>query len=255
MHHHPFFVDREMTDDKLRIWDSVSKTDPSATKNFTGMGGFKGTAIKPTYLMLKATEQWGPCGEGWGWTILEDRFDEGAPLQAPTKEWPDAPIIRAVLHTIRLELWYLGKDGKKCTVQHYGHTPFVLLQGGRIITDWEAAKKSTTDAIGKCLQPLGFAADIHMGMFDDASYVEAVRDEVAIEKAEDKVEEEERQKQERLDYIASVISLMGGAQSANELKKIHDTAVRKLSARRDDKAITRIAREFDEQKSRFGDQP
>jgi hypothetical protein len=237
--------------DNTRIWDQVNTTDPSATKNFTGMGGFKGTAIKPTYLMRKATEIFGPCGEGWGWTVLEDRFDEGGPLQAPTKEWPDAPRINAKLHTLKIELWYLGKGGQKCTVQHYGHTPFVLLQQGKIITDWEAAKKSLTDAIGKCLQPLGFAADIHMGMFDDAAYVEAVRDEVALEKAEDKVEEEERQKQARLDYIQSVVDLLKGAQSANELKKIHDVAVKKLAARNDNKAVTRVAREYDEQKPRF----
>jgi len=237
--------------DNTRIWDQVNTTDPSATKNFTGMGGFKGTAIKPTYLMRKATEVFGPCGEGWGWTVLEDRFDEGGPLLAPTKEWPEAPRINAKLHTIKIELWYLGKDGQKCTVQHYGHTPFVLLQQGKIITDWEAAKKSLTDAIGKCLQPLGFAADIHMGLFDDAAYVEAVRDEVALEKAEDRVEEEERQKQARLDYIQSVVDLLKGAQSANELKKIHDVAVKKLAARNDNKAVTRIAREYDEQKPRF----
>ncbi|RJX83456.1 hypothetical protein [Pseudomonas sp. LS-2] len=237
--------------DNTRIWDQVNTTDPSATNNFTGMGGFKGTAIKPTYLMRKATEVFGPCGEGWGWTVLEDRFDEGGPLQAPTKEWPDAPRINAKLHTLKIELWYLGKGGQKCTVQHYGHTPFVLLQQGKIITDWEAAKKSLTDAIGKCLQPLGFAADIHMGMFDDAAYVEAVRDEVALEKAEDKVEEEERQKQARLDYIQSVVDLLKGAQSANELKKIHDVAVKKLAARNDNKAVTRIAREYDEQRPRF----
>lgn len=235
----------------MRIWDQVDTTDPSATKNFTGMGGFKGTAIKPTYLMRKATEVFGPCGEGWGWTVLDDRFDEGAPLQAPTKEWPEAPRINAKLHTLKIQLWYLGKDGQKCTVEHYGHTPFVLLQGGKIITDWEAAKKSLTDAIGKCLQPLGFAADIHMGLFDDAAYVDAVRDEVALEKAEDRVEEEERQKQARLDYIAEVVNLLKGAQSANELKKIHDVAVRKLGARNDNKAVTRITREYDEQKPRF----
>jgi hypothetical protein len=153
-----------MSTTNMRIWDQVDTTDPSATKNFTGMGGFKGTAIKPTYLMRKATEIFGPCGEGWGWTVLEDRFDEGAPLSAPTKEWPEAPLINAKLHTLKIQLWYLGKEGQKCTVEHYGHTPFVLLQQGKIITDWEAAKKSLTDAIGKCLQPLGFSADIHMGM-------------------------------------------------------------------------------------------
>lgn len=230
--------------DNTRIWDQVDTTDPSATKNFTGMGGFKGTAIKPTYLMRKATEVFGPCGEGWGWTVLEDRFDEGGPLQAPTKEWPEAPRINAKLHTLKVQLWYLGKDGQKCTVEQYGHTPFVHLQQGKIITDWEAAKKSLTDAIGKCLQPLGFAADIHMGLFDDAAYVETVRDEVAIAKAEDKVAEEDRQKQERLDYIKSVIDTMAGAQSAQELKKIHDVAVRKLTLRKDTKGAERISLEW-----------
>lgn len=230
--------------DNTRIWDQVDTTDPSATKNFTGMGGFKGTAIKPTYLMRKATEVFGPCGEGWGWTVLEDRFDEGGPLQGPTKEWPDAPRINAKLHTLKIQLWYLGKEGQKCTVEHYGHTPFVLIQGGKIITDWEAAKKSLTDAIGKCLQPLGFAADIHMGLFDDAAYVETVRDEVALNKAEDRLAEEERQKQERLDYIKSVVDTMQGAQSVQELKKLHDHAVRRLTARNDAGGVKRIAKEL-----------
>lgn len=230
--------------ENTRIWDQVETTDPSATKNFTGMGGFKGTAIKPTYLMHKATQVFGPCGEGWGWTILEDRLDDGAPIQMPTKEWPDAPIILAKLHTIKLELWYLGKDGQRCTIQQYGHTPFVFLQKSGVMTDWEAAKKSTTDAISKCLQPLGFAADIHMGMFDDSAYVDAVRDEVAIEKAESRQEEEDRQKQERLDYIKSVLESMKGAQTTHELKKIHDVAVRKLGARRDEAGVARIVKEW-----------
>ncbi|BBP60404.1 hypothetical protein [Pseudomonas sp. St316] len=234
-----------------RIWDQVDVTDPSATKNFTGMGGFKGTAIKPTYLMHKATEVFGPCGEGWGWTVLEERFDEGGPLQAPTKEWPDAPRINAKLHTLKLELWYLGKDGQKCTVQHYGHTPFVHLQQGKIVTDWEAAKKSLTDAMGKCLQPLGFSADIHMGLFDDAAYVETVRDEVAISKAEDRVAEEERQKQERLDYIKSVVDTMRSAKSAHEVKKIHDHAVRILAARKDTGAVQRINKELHDLSPKF----
>jgi len=227
-----------------RIWDQVDVTDPSATKNFTGMGGFKGTAIKPTYLMHKATEVFGPCGEGWGWTVLEERYDEGAPLQAPTKEWPDAPRINAKLHTLKVEFWYLGKDGQKCTIVQFGHTPFVYLQGGKIMTDWEVSKKSLTDAIGKCMQPLGFSADIHMGLFDDAAYVDAVRDEVALEKAENRVEEEERQKLERLDYLKSVIENMQGAQTPHERKKIHDVAVRQLTLRKDEKGAARISLEW-----------
>lgn len=176
---------------------------------------------------------------------------DGAPLQAPTKEWPDAPLINAKLHTLKVQLWYLGKDGQKCTVEQYGHTPFVYLQQGKILTDWEVAKKSLTDAIGKCLQPLGFAADIHMGLFDDASYVDAVRDEVAMNKAEDRVAEEERQKQERLDYIKSVVENMRSAKSAHEVKKIHDHAVRILAARKDTNAVQRINKELQELSPKF----
>lgn len=239
-----------MTDDmfkqkpNMRIWDQVDKTEPSATKAYTGMGGFKGTAIKPTYLMRKATEVWGPCGESWGWTVLEDRFDEGAPLQAPTKEWPDAPRINSKLHTLKVQLWYLGKDGQKCTIEHYGHTPFVLLQGGKIITDWEAAKKSLTDAIGKCLQPLGFAADIYMGMFDDTGYVNQLKAEEAIENAEDKEAEIARQEAERLAYIKGLIESMNGALSLREATKIHDSAIRILTARKDQAGMRRVIKEL-----------
>ncbi|MFW3895325.1 hypothetical protein [Pseudomonas bharatica] len=240
-----------MSNINMRIWDQVDTTDPSATKNFTGMGGFKGTAIKPTYLMRKATEVFGPCGEGWGWTVLEDRFDDGAPIQAPTKEWPEAPLITAKLHTVKIQLWYLGKDGQRCTVEHYGHTPFVHLQQGKIITDWEAAKKSLTDAIGKCLQPLGFAADIHMGLFDDASYVETVRSEVAIEKAEDQAAEQERQRLERLDWLKSSVETMAGAVTMHELKILNTRFIKSATARNEAAFIRRITEAFEERKAQL----
>ena len=235
----------------MRIWEQVETTDPSATKNFTGMGGFKGTAIKPTYLMRKATEVFGPCGEGWGWEVLEERFDEGAPLQAPTKEWPEAPRINAKLHTVKIKLWYLGKDGQKCAVVHYGHTPFVLLQSGKIVTDWEAAKKSLTDAIGKCLQPLGFAADIHMGMFDDASYVDAITEEFNLEKAEDKDAEALRQKEARLDWLNSAVETLSKALTTRELKLLHAKYTREADRRKETAFIARIARAFEERKAFF----
>ncbi|WP_434559797.1 hypothetical protein [Pseudomonas sp. R1-6] len=90
-----------------------------------------------------------------------------------------------------------------------------------------------------------------MGLYEDAAYVDAVRDEVAMIKAEDKVAEEERQKQERLDYIRSVVETMQGAQSLQELKKIHDHAVRRLTARKDDTAVRRIAKELKDLSAKF----
>lgn len=235
----------------MRIWNVVEKTDPEMTKSYTGMGGFKGTAIKPTYLMRKATEVFGPCGEGWGWTVVDERYDEGAPLQAPTKEWPEAPLILAKLHTLRIELWYVGSDGKKCTVTHYGHTPFVLLQGGKIVTDWEAAKKSLTDAISKCLQPLGFAADIHMGMWDDRDYVAERKEESALEQAENKEAALARQQQERLDWLKKALETMAGAVTVNELSKLHASYVRSASRRNEQNFVKRLAMAFEERKAQL----
>ena len=40
-------------------------------------------------------------------------------------------------------------------------------------TDEEAPKKSLTDALSKAMSWLGFAADIHLGRWDDNKYVNA----------------------------------------------------------------------------------
>ena len=144
---------------------------------------------------------------------------------------------------------YLGKDGQKCTVQHYGHTPFVLLQSGKIITDWEAAKKSLTDAIGKCLQPLGFAADIHMGMFDDPTYIDTVRNEIELEKADDKDAEIARQKLERLDWLNSSIELLTSAVNLHELNILNVRFVREATRRKEPKFIARLTRAFEQRKT------
>src|SRR5688572_25015613 len=50
----------------MAIWDAVSRTDPAHTKSFSRAGGFKGTAIKPIWIIRRLTEQFGPCGVGWG---------------------------------------------------------------------------------------------------------------------------------------------------------------------------------------------
>ena len=91
---------------------------------------------------------------------------------------------------------------------------------------------------------LGFSADVFLGMFDDAEYVNQLKDEELIEHAEDQEAERARQQQERLDYIKSVIDTMAGAQSPQELKKIHDAAVRKLTLRKDTKGAERISLEW-----------
>lgn len=134
------------------LWDSVCKTDPSHTKKFTKAGGFSGTAIKPFYLMHKATETFGICGIGWGWNELEN-------------------IVVGGVWCSKVELWFM-QNNQRGAIQQWGQTVMQGKNKNGEFVDEEAPKKAVTDAVTKCLSYLGFAGDVHMGLFDDSKYVD-----------------------------------------------------------------------------------
>lgn len=160
--------------ENLRIWDALGRTDPSHTKGFNRAGGFKGTAIKPIYIQKRLTEQFGPCGIGWG--MGEPSFQV---VQA------DGEIL--VYCTVRCwhtdpqhALWGVGGD-KVQTKRSNG-----------AFNDDEAFKKAFTDAVGNAFKSIGVGADVHMGQFDDDKYVTARKAEVAQEALAGEMLESER---------------------------------------------------------------
>lgn len=152
--------------DNLAIWNAVEATDPAFTKQFSKGGGFKGTATNATYLIKKATNQFGPIGIGWGWTILEEKIVEGAASGTHVDK----------LHYLKLKLWYIW-NGQRGEIEHFGQTMLVGKNKNGPFTDEEAPKKSLTDALSKAMSTLGFAADIHLGMYDDNRYVNDLKDD------------------------------------------------------------------------------
>lgn len=174
-----------MSSDNLALWKSVEKTDPDATKPFQRGGGYKGTAIKPMYLIKKATQQWGPIGARWGCNIVSDELLDGSPIVVG-----GAVVGHTKIHKIVIDLWYPSPDGTVGHAPGVGVTEFCgQRRSGDTYTDEEAPKKSLTDALTKALSWLGFAADVHMGRFDDTKYVDQVRDEMSRE--HDKAEKDE----------------------------------------------------------------
>lgn len=147
----------------LELWEKVEKTDPEHTKAFAKGGGFKGTAIKPIYLIKKATELWGPAGDKWGWLVLDEKIHDGAPMMIAERH-----IGYEKLHSVRIGLWYPGSKGHG--VESFGHTIMAGSNKYGPFTDDEAPKKSLTDAIGKALHYLGFSADVYFGQFDGSKY-------------------------------------------------------------------------------------
>lgn len=230
-----------MSEQNMQIWSKVDKTDTRFTKK-AKVNGQDITSLSGTAMVMKATELFGPVGIGWGWRIVEERFDEGHEIF--TGEGDKRVCIgREIGHTVKISLWFMQED-KRGEIEQYGCTRYQYKTSYGMTTDGEAPKKSLTDAIKKALSMLGFSADVFLGLFDDQDYVQQLEAEQAIEQAEDREAEIERQKQERLDYIKSVVETMQGAQSMQELKKLHDHAVRRLTARNDDTAIKRIAKEL-----------
>ena len=171
--------------ENMALWASVSRTDPAATKNFQRSGGFRGTAISPMYLIQKATELWGPMGGKWGVRIVSEKTIEGAPLLHETL----GKIGCEIVHQVQIELIY--PEG---TVPAFGQTLMVGRNKNGFYTDEDAPKKSLTDALTKALSWIGFAADVHMGLFDDVKYVEQTRKEFA----EEKITKKDREAREKL---------------------------------------------------------
>lgn len=142
---------------KTDIWDRLGKTDPSHTKEFKRSGGFSGTAIKPMWAYRRMTEEFGPCGIGWG--IGKPEFD----IQ-------DCGEVRLVYCTASVWYWQANAPEKAEVFGVGGDTVQGKNKYGATYDD-EAFKKAYTDAITNALKMIGVGADVHMGMFDDSKYV------------------------------------------------------------------------------------
>ena len=229
-----------MKTDNMSIWSQVEKTAPEATKA-AKVNGQQITSISGHHMVKRATEVFGPVGIGWGWTVAEERFDQGGEIRNDKGEI----LGHEVGHTIRIRLWFM-QDGKHGEVEQYGCTPFTYKSKWGVTTDTEAPKKSLTDAIKKALSMLGFSADIFLGMYDDTDYVQQRQAEAALEQAENREAELERQSQERLEWLRSAIETMEKATTLHELKKLHTHYVRSATRRNETKFVERLGRAFKE---------
>ena len=156
LHHHTFRLNA-MSNENMKLWNQVCVTDPKAVKKITGKP-YQGNSPKPYWLIQRATEVFGPCGQGWGVEVKSESFFRLAENE--------------VMHSAVVTVWYM-QDGHRCSIEQMGQTRacYVKKDGG-LMTDEDAGKKSVTDGMVKCLSMIGFAGDIFSGRWDDSSYVE-----------------------------------------------------------------------------------
>ncbi len=226
----------------MALWERVKTTPESATKEAT-VGGQKITSIDTIHMIQMATKEFGPMGIGWGYSIDEERFDQGAPVT----DTQGAVIGHELTHTIRMKLWY-KLSGERGEVEQYGHTRAVYRTNkGTWMTDGEAPKKSTSDAMKKCLSLLGFSADIFSGLYDDQGYVAARRTEERLAKSDNLDAELDRLRQEFKGWLESQRKMLQHQlPHPRSIQLAGDKALNQLSDRasiaRLDDATTSVAR-------------
>jgi hypothetical protein len=149
--------------DNKSLWSQVEKTNPAHTKEVNL--GRRFTAIDAHYQIMRATEVFGPCGQGWG--IRNSQYQ----VLALDAQNPHYSLLQ-----FTAQLWYIwdGKEGSfdiSADIELFDDTR----------NGWKRAedthKKVKTDAITKGLSWLGFNADVFMGKFGDSKYVQRLKNE------------------------------------------------------------------------------
>ncbi|EFU3569641.1 hypothetical protein HUG39_001963 [Salmonella enterica] len=228
--------------DNLELWKDVFKTDERFTTAFSVNGG--GTSINGTYMTMIATREFGPKGIGWGVDILEERFDNGAPITRTVKgtdgnnTWELIPdgvggILTEKHHIIKIRLWYI-RNGVRGEEISFGCTPYIYSSKHGLICDGEATKKSLTDATKKALSALGFCADIFMGLYDNPEYRQKNKAEFALKNASENAEDAARVRQELDDKLTRVANTIASAVSENEINKVYSSIAREAEVHRKD---------------------
>ena len=208
----------------MSIWDQVCTTNIKETKE-AKLDGRKVTSISTQSVVMAATKMFGPVGKGWGYEIVEERYDDAEPML--NSKTGDA-IGFYKIHTIRLRLWYLS-DGEKYYVEQFGHTKYTYnTSSNKFFVDSEAPKKSLSDAMKKCFSLLGFNADVYLGKFEDVGYVAELEIDQEIKAAADSGDKKMELMEEANKMVKDACELLKSATNKVILDTMYNTKINQI---------------------------
>lgn len=207
--------------DNKALWQKAFTTDPKAVKAITGKQ-YNGNSPKPYWIVERLTDEFGPCGIGWGFSIVNERFERFSETDT--------------LHVATVRLWY-ELEGKRGELEQIGQTKATYQSNaGKFIVDEDAPKKSVTDALVKCASYLGFAGDIFSGRWDDSKYVAEAGAVWGQKRAE--------ADPQRRAWLDERVALIKAAKSGKELKDVMSAAVAMTRAQGDQSAEDELNEAF-----------
>jgi hypothetical protein len=213
-----------VTEENMKLWSEVESTDTAYTKE-GNKGGHKFTSINAVYQFKMATKQFGPYGNKWGVNPESEKFSETVIGETCILNY-DAVLYagdsKIPIHASKLLAYKpQGKNYLK--------------------VDDEARKKVVTDAITKGLSFLGFNADVFMGLFEDADYVNQITIESQIKNAENKDSVVDQKTAKVVDFVERHVDCINKAVSLSEAAGVYKVATRDLSRKLVIKELQKVA--------------
>ncbi len=136
-----------MNENNLNLYNKVRKVPDTAKKPIQG-GRLKGmTDINPMWRIKVLTEQFGPCGIGWYYNIINKWIEEGA---------NDEKIA-----FVDIELFIKHGNEWSMPIQGTGGSSFISKERNGLYTNDECFKMALTDALGVAMKSLGVGADVY----------------------------------------------------------------------------------------------
>ena len=138
--------------DKTKIWNSL-KTPPKTALKIIAAGRLKGKSdISPQWRYQALTEQFGPCGTGWKYTI--------------DKLWPEPGHGGEIFAFANISFYWSAGEGWSDPIPATGGSVLIQSEKNGMHNNDEAYKMAVTDALGTAMKMIGVAADVYLGMCD-----------------------------------------------------------------------------------------
>lgn len=133
--------------DTLSIYNAVRAVPNDAQKQITA-GRLKGkTDINPMWRIKTLTEQFGPCGVGWWYTI--------------ERQWMEAGANGEIAAFCNILLYYRDGETVSQGIPGTGGSAFVAQERNGLYTSDECYKMALTDALSVACKSLGIGADVY----------------------------------------------------------------------------------------------
>lgn len=206
----------------LKLWMQGFKTDLQHVK--PDQNGR--LSIKTQYRLMKATEIWGPIGVGWGYNVLREWIDTGAPIIMNG----EISQFFEQIHKVEIEFWY-RHEGEKVSFTQYGDTrKLYLARGGYFVHDDEVEKKSLSDALGKAMSMTGICADVYLGTYDGDTLINKTEQIQLANRQLKQLEFDAQTSELAINKAKSYTDKFSTAPSMAEIKRLEKLAITALEA-------------------------